>query len=269
MVVELIGTPGAGKTSLLPAIIDCLGERGVTARTIVSAGRVYAERTRLGSLIARFAPPPLRGPLLWQLFCHLSRAYRFRFLFHHMEFARHLALGQAHRDASVKFRRHALRWYLRMLGQYEFLRTHLRPNEALVIDQGFVHRAVDLHASDRGEPDLAAVSAYLDLVPQPDLIIHVNAPLGVCEARVFDRGPWAHFRRESPAALSRFITNSHVVVGQVVERMRAKGWNLIEVDNGSEGLALSTARLRSILMNPDSASVPLSGGPSVLPTRCL
>ncbi len=269
MVVELIGTPGAGKTSLLPVVMDSLSEQGVTPRTMVGASRVYVARTTLGAYIARFAPPRLRRALLWQLFCQFSRAYQFRFLLRHVRLARHLMQGQAHRDASVKFRRHALRWYLRMLGQYEFLRTHLRPNEALVIDQGFVHRAVDLHASDRGEPDLAAVSAYLDLVPQPDLIIHVNAPLGVCEARVFDRGPWAHFRRESPAALSRFITNSHVVVGQVVERMRAKGWNLIEVDNGSEGLALSTARLRSILMNPDSASVPLSGGPSVLPTRCL
>jgi hypothetical protein len=173
MVVELIGTPGAGKTSLLPVVIDSLSEQGVTAGTIVGASRLYVARTTLGAYIARFAPPRLRRALLWQLFCQFSRAYQFRFLLRHVRLARHLMQGQAHRDASVKFRRHALRWYLRMLGQYEFLRAHQRPNEAWSLTRicpPFGRRI------PRTEPDLAAVSAYLDLVPQPDLIIHVKAP---------------------------------------------------------------------------------------------
>lgn len=247
MIVELIGTPGAGKTTLVPSAIAHLAGRGVRARTVLEAARPFARRTPAGAAIGSLAPPPLHGPLLWQVFYHLSTAYRLRFFARHPQLIRHVLRAQRRRPIPAEERRHALRWFFVLAGQYEFLASHARPGECLVLDEGFVHRAVQMHASDVETPDPAQIAAYVALLPRPDLVVAVHAPWEVCVERIYRRGLWDRFRHKSPGQVARYVACAHQVVELTVEHVRRHGWALAEVDNGDDAFAGAGAALREQL----------------------
>lgn len=243
MIVELIGAPGAGKTTLTPALIGLLAARGGCARTVVEAARPYAQRTWAGAAVARLAPPSLRRPLLWQLFCQLSAASRLRFFARHPRLIRYVLRTQPRRPIPPEERRHASHWFFVLTGRYEFLRAHAGPREWLVFDEGFAHRAVQLHASDVEAPDPTRIATYAALLPRPDLLIAVHAPWERCLERVYRRGLWARFRHKGPDQVARYVANAHAVVELAVAQARRAGWPLIEVQNGGDDPALCADEL--------------------------
>ena len=247
MIVELIGAPGAGKTTLVPAVAAHFVGLGLSARTVVEAARPFARRTPAGAAAARLAPPPLARALLWQLFYHTSTAYRLRFFARHPRLVAYVLRSQRRRPIPAEERRHASHWFFVLTGQYEFLRAHARPGEWLIYDEGFAHRAVQLHASSDETPDAGQVARYVGLLPRPDLLVAVRAPWQLCAERVYRRGLWARFRHKGRAEVERYIRHAHRVVELALEPIRAGGWTLIEVDNGGADPAAPAAELRERL----------------------
>ena len=243
MIIEFIGTPGAGKTTLLPVVIDYFDGLGFRTYTVVQAARPFAERTLLGKAISRLAPAGLRQPLLWQVFYHLSKLYRLKFITKNWELIRSVLRYQKTRPISGQDREHVLTWFIHLVGYYEFLSSRLEPNEALILDEGFIHRVVQLFASEVEEPDPDHISAYINLLPKPDLVVFPSAPKEMCEKRVYARGVWERFRLKSPAEISRYIANSHEVVNLAVDCIKNKGWVVLDVDNGDEDPAKAKAEL--------------------------
>jgi hypothetical protein len=117
----------------------------------------------------------------------------------------------------------------------------------LVFDEGFVHRAVQLFASDVEEPDPAQIIAYLDLLPQPDVVIYPSAPRDICEKRVLLRGIWERFSQKTRAQLSRYMANSSTVVHLAVSHLRRKGWTVLEIDNSGDDAEKATLELHRAL----------------------
>jgi len=247
VIVEFIGTPGAGKTTLLPATIEYFQACGISARRVVDAARPFAQRTLPGALIGRLAPEPLRRPLLWQVFYQLSTAYRLKFFASRPQLIAHVLRSQRRRPIAAVERQHVRFWFFVLVGQYEFLRAHARPDEALVFDEGFIHRAVQMHASDVEEPQPAQIAAYVDLLPQPDLVIVPWAPSELCEARVYSRGLWERFQHKSRPQVAAYIANSSRIVGHAVEQIKRRGWRVVEVDNSGDDPAASAAELQGKL----------------------
>lgn len=259
MIIEFIGGPGAGKTTLIPTVIESLQERGIKAYTVVDAARPYARRTVWGKLVGHLAPPSLRRPLLWQIFYRLSALYRLKFLLKHPRLIWRVWRSQWRRPAAADARRRkVLYWFFRLIGYYEFLQAHLQPREALIFDEGFVHRVVQLHASGVEEPVPAQIWAYLDLLPPPDWVIFIQAPPEVCERRIYSRGLWERLRHKDPAEISRFVANAWFIVNVAVDHLKGEGWRVVEVDNGSDDLVASKAKLRRRLRR---MSVPAQAAP--------
>ena len=168
MIIEFIGAPGAGKTTLMPTVMDFFQEQGLKAYTVVDAARPFAQRTLLGKGIA-LAPATLRRPLLWQVFYRLSAWRRWHFRREHGRLMDHVLNSQVGRPAEADVeKRKVLYWFDHLTGYYEFLRAYARPDEVLVLDEGFVHRVVQLFSSSVEAPNQAQIVAYLDLVPRPD-----------------------------------------------------------------------------------------------------
>jgi thymidylate kinase len=114
-----------------------------------------------------------------------------------------------------------------------------------VLDEGFIHRTVQLHSSTVEVPEAATIDTYADLVPQPELLVHVRAPIDVCERRVRSRGVWDRFRSEDPSDLSRFVANAHRATTLIASAAEARGWRVVEIDNGEGDRAHAEAALRS------------------------
>ncbi len=275
MIIEFIGTPGCGKTTLMPAVIEYLRDRNMRGYSVVQAARPFAGRTLLGRVINRLAPTVLRDRLLWQVFYHSSTLHQLKFGARHLRLMWQVIKSQRHRPLAADARqRRVLHWFFRLIGSYEFLTTLLGNGEVLVLDEGFLHRVVQMYASDVEEPDLAQIVAYVNLLPRPDWVIFPNAAWEICERRIYRRGLWERFRHKSPAQISRYVANAHRVVTLTVDYIKNKGWTVIEVDNGSDDLNASSAELRkglalvvSKVRNPDIRDRDFSPEPLELTTQ--
>ncbi|MEX0985636.1 MAG: hypothetical protein WD096_11405 [Actinomycetota bacterium] len=220
VVIEFAGCPGAGKTTAALEMTRILRARGLDAVSMVEAARPHAARTRVGRAVA-VLPARWRGPLLWQVYRWHGRRGARAFREDRVALA-----GLASRSD-----RHTKTWFFRLAGRMRFLVGSPEPGEVLVIDDGFLHRSVALHASPSVEPDLTAVAAFVDLLEQPALAVHVRASVPTCAARVRERGLWRHRAGWSDEDLDRYVVNASAVVEAAVARARERGWNVVDVDN--------------------------------------
>jgi thymidylate kinase len=247
-VIEFIGTPGSGKTTLVPTVIAWLGAEGIQAFTIADAARTFASRTRLGKLLQWMLPKRLHRPALWQLFYWLSVVYRIRFLAMHLRLIWQVVSSQRQRPESADIQqRQVLHWFFRMVGYTEFLSAQARPDEAIIVDEGFIHRVVQLFTSDAEMPDPATISRYVNLIPQPELVIAVQAPWEICEQRIYQRGLWDRSLHKEPAQVSQFVAHAHRAVNLTIACIKRQGWPLIEIDNGGDAPSAAQEQLRSKL----------------------
>ncbi len=247
VIVEFIGAPGAGKTVLMPVVGAHFDRLGFQALSVLEAARPFAARTRIGKAVQSLAPGRPRRFLLWQVFYLFSFLHRQNFRRRNPALIGGTLAFQRQRPITAADRHHVLRWFIHLTGTYEFLSAYSRQDEVLVFDEGFVHRVVQLFASENEQPDPARVAAYLDLIPQPDLVIFPSASSATCERRVFERGVWERFRVKERDATSRFIANAHRVVTFAVGYIRSKGWTVIEVDNDNREISASLAALQENL----------------------
>ena len=260
MIIELVGAPGAGKTTLLPAVCEFFQERHLTAFTIVQAARPLTRRTVLGKVISGLTPPTWRRAVLWQLFYRLGSLYQLKFMARHPRLAWQVFHSQNRRPTAADVRQRQVRhWYFRLAGEYEFLKRQLRPNELLVLDEGFVHRVVQLFASSAERPNSAQIAAYIDLLPQPDLVIFIQAPAEICQRRIYARGLWPRAHQKSPAEIAQFVANAHCAVNLAVAQAQRKGWPLVNLPNGGSDLAAAQAELHHQLAQVVSVANPSWG----------
>lgn len=244
MIVEFIGTPGAGKTMLLPVVADFFKAQGYCAYSVVEAARPFAARTIWGKAVCKLLPARWQRPLLWQVFYHLSKLYRLRFFLQNPQLMWMVARFQRQRPIDDVDRRHVLYWFYHQVGYYAFLKAHALAHEVLLFDEGFIHRVVQHYASETEEPDLVHMLAYIERLPRPDLVIHPIAAEAVCEQRVYDRGLWQRFQHKSAADISCYMAHAHAVVQETVQQIKRRGWMVIEVHNDGVTAADAATELR-------------------------
>jgi len=244
MIVEFIGTPGSGKTTLMPVVKEHFNGQHFQAYSVLEAARPFAGRTLPGKMVSWLTPGKIQRFLLWQLFYAYSYSYQPRFSKQHKKLMDSVLEFQKLRPISKSDRTHVLHWFIHLTGVYEFLRSQALAGDLLIIDEGFLHRVVQLFASEKEIPDLTSVAKYLDLIPRPDLIIYPKASSAVCIRRVFERGVWERFRTKGREDTSRFIRNAHLIVDFTVKFIKEEGWTVVEVDNDKESVATSKSDLK-------------------------
>lgn len=248
MIVEFIGTPGAGKTTFMPIVSEYFRSRNTHPYSAIEAARPFAARTNIGKKVQLIPVEKMRRFLLWQLFYSYSYYYRPRFAARNQTLVQQIVLEyQAQRPIGRTDKRHVLRWFLHLTGSYEFLKTYTQTGDVLIFDEGFVHRVVQLFASENELPDMDSVKRYLDLIPCPDLIVYPKVSSDVCEKRVFNRGVWKRFQTKGNEETIKFIQNAHKIVTFAVEYIKNKDWTVIEVDNNGENLVDAKATLKRTL----------------------
>jgi len=248
MIVEFIGTPGAGKTTFMPVVSEYFRSRSSHPYSVIEAARPFAARTTIGKQVQLIPVEKLRRFLLWQIFYSYSYYYRPRFAARNQTLMQQIVLEyQAQRPITKKDKKHVLHWFLHLTGSFEFLKTYIQTGDVLMFDEGFVHRVVQLFASEIESPDLDSVKRYLDMIPCPDLIIYPKVSSNVCEKRVFKRGVWNRFQTKGREETIKFIQNAHKIVTYAVEYIKIKDWKVIEVDNNGENLAEAEAALKRTL----------------------
>jgi len=231
LVVELVGSPGAGKTTLVAGIKASLARSGLVVATPNENVRDFTRRKGLG----RMVPGGLARPLLWLLYRWGSQAAALKYLAVHPRLA-WLVISTATRrpsDSLARARR-PLHWFLRLLGTHQHLLKRGRAGEVIVLDEGFLHKAVQLFSSPVEKPASDSVATYVAGIPATDLVIHVSAPVATCANRVRLRGVWPRLGEIGDEQLSAFIANAHDTVELAVAAARTMGRTVVTLDNGGE-----------------------------------
>lgn len=259
MIIEFVGTPGAGKTTLMNAAVESLQERGYHAYSANDAARPVAARTLPGRAIVHAFSPRRQRPLLWQLFYAATEAERMRFYWGNRDLMHRVWAYQFRRPISAADRHHVLRWFNHQTGVYEFMRRRAGSAEAVLFDEGFIHRVVQLFASEYEVPLPEAVGAYVALLPRPDLLIYVAVPLEVCRDRVLARGIWERFAVKSATDTDRFLAAAEQAVIMAVAAARERRWPVIELDNAVDDPSPAIDQLQKALA--DFAPTPIHHHP--------
>lgn len=233
IVVEMAGAPGAGKTTGLPEVHASLQRAGWVALDPIQGARTVVSRTLAGRAAALISNQRLRDSVLWRVYlfhrllgvvCAVGRRPGY-FLW--------LIRRQRRRPKGAMVRRRrVVHWYLRMVGTQHFYRRHAREGEAVVFDEGHVHRVVQMFSSPVDCAAPPEVGRYLHGVPRPDLLIVVRCPADVCADRIRERGVWTRLEDVADADLDRFLENAERVVSYAIDHTRSMRWNVVEVENG-------------------------------------
>ena len=237
MIVEFIGAPGSGKTTFMPYFRDFLIEQGYSANAFLDAARPFARKTIPGRLANAIFPGKLGKFVLWQIFYVFTMMNRDKFAHKHQELIDTVLPYQANRPISTADKKHVLRWFIHLTGCYEFFNKYIEAREAVLFDEGFVHRVVQLFASENEEIDYEAIREYLKLIPRPDLVVFVNAPEKVSQNRVFSRGVWERFREKDEHDTVLFLHRAWEIVNFSVEYLREMDWNIVEIQNDSHEIS--------------------------------
>lgn len=211
--IEIAGPVGAGKSSLVEPLRAVLAARG---REAVPIDEAFAGlRPRLG----RRAQP--------------AAAVRFA--------ARHSGLLVA---VAVSLLRAPIAWWhrgrimllvLKLGARLELLRHELEPDATVIVDEGWLHRALNVFAWRTDEPSSRELDAYLDLAPLGGLVILVGAEPTTVRARAARRGLPRRLAGRSDAEVETFLARGERILARAEAALCASPRSVALVHVRNEG----------------------------------
>ncbi len=211
--LEIAGPIGAGKSSLVEPLARALRDRGVMARpmdAVVPDRRALhllwsiAFAVRNPSLLARAAGAALQAPIPWW----------------HRRIILGLALGVGGRTMAAGRR--------------------AATNEWVIVDEGLVHRAVNLYAWRSVVPQ-SEVRHYLATVPEGNAVVIVQASPEVELERALRRGLPKRLVGRTPEEVRAFVTRAREIVLLSAEVMEGRGVRVLRVDSNSPAASAAAA----------------------------
>jgi hypothetical protein len=204
MIVELAGCSGAGKSSLLPELIRAFRAADVPAAAAPDA------------LLRGFPSPVVRQPTLQNVLLDFAGAWgRITHPGNHLDFTRFARAVLLRRSDPIARRLNAYRGMLRALGVYDALSRHSGEPGIVFVDEGTVNSAHAVLVDVTQAPEAGDIDRFCRLVPKPDLLLHVSAPLEVVLARTAVRRD-PPLPRRSRSHRERFIRHAHATFEQIV-----------------------------------------------------
>lgn len=233
-VIELAGGPGAGKTTVLPMVVRAVRERGLDVLEPERAGRTLAARTLPGKVVLGRVGRRLEDRALWAIYVIYATALGVGLAISRPGLMRVLAAQRRRPREAMVSERHVVRWFVRHAGTERLFRRVGGADEVLIVDEGYVHRVVQLFTSTVERADTKDVRRYLAMVPAPELVVFVDAPADVAWTRVQARGVWTRMADLDAAAVARFVGNASEAIAQAMDCVRNDRWLVVRVDNGGD-----------------------------------
>jgi len=204
MIVEFIGSTGAGKTTLINEV----------HRRLAKTGRVTTSLDLATGLLG------LRGvtnPTLQNLAQELvSLPFFIRTLYRHNEFIRH-TVKLFWRNSSFSIQTiHNLRSLERKIGMYEITK-YLSKDQIILVDEGPI-LAAHMFVSTGNTYTPEEITRFTDLLPLPDLVIYVRASVDTLIERTVRRAdPPREVDVKNPALMEEYVKRAIAMFDQLTQ----------------------------------------------------
>lgn len=214
MIVEFVGSTGAGKTSLISKIHQKLAE--TTAVT-----------TQFDWVAAPLGLKSVSHPTMQNL---IQEVVAFPFflgsLNRHKKFLAHtIKTFSDNRKFSI-YKINNLRSLERKIGLYEITKRFNR-NQIILVDEGPILAAHMFVFTGSSVKD-SEIATFAELLPLPDLIVYIKAPVEVLVRRALQRhDPPREMGSKDPVLTEKYIRSASAIFDQLMEVERIKSRLLI------------------------------------------
>lgn len=248
MFIELIGMVGAGKSTIAAPLTDLLQAKGFTVMSLPEAIYLCLDRSLVGQLLGTLMPSvKWRRRLLRGIYvCSFRPFYKAQFMLQHSKLTWETYKSQLDRDLSWRHRRIILNLFFRLAASQGYVRERLHADEVVVLEEGLLHRAVNLYAWEKSELNDTLLWRYFESLPVLDLALFVQTPISVCLERVNGRGYPSRLGQKDPDTINKFMENAAHIIQIAARFLRTAEREVIEVDN-SLTVEHSTAALKKDL----------------------
>ena len=217
MIVEFIGSTGAGKTSLISRIHHRLAQ-------------TKAVTTPFGLIAAPLGLSKVTHPTVQNLIQEVvSFPFFIRSLNRHGKFLSH-TIRTFSRNTKLSIHRiNNLRSLERKLGMYELTQRHDN-GQIILVDEGPI-LAAHMFVFTGSIVTSTEIAHFADLLPLPDLVVYIKAPVEVLVRRALQRpDPPREMGRKDPFMTEKYVKGATAVFDQLMESERIKS-RLLVVDN--------------------------------------
>lgn len=267
--VEFVGMVGAGKTTFVDVLERQMREHAFEVLSLDRALRRCSDRSHIGTVITVLAG----GSPLAQTILHLYRrviglVYTLLFMIENPHLSLHVSRSQLHRTIPWWHRRIILRLFFGVAADYWYLRHRLNSNEVVILDEGLLHRAINLYAWEPRHLSRDTMMTYLALLPVLDLAVLAKAPLNMCFERATRRGLPIRLRDKDARTVSTFMQQSALIVESIEDYLATTPRHSIVVDNSGSidsGVASLISGIHAYLQG-SSASGSQAHNPAVFST---
>jgi Ser/Thr protein kinase RdoA (MazF antagonist) len=224
--VEISGPVGSGKTSLVEPLRDAFASRGRQAVTLDEA-------------VESIMPRPGRRARL---------AAATRFVVRQPAFVMTVLSSLMRAPIPWWHRRRIALLVLKLGSRLDLLRSRLDPQTTVIIDEGWLHRAVNVFAWRTTEPSRRELEGYLDRAHLAELVILLSADPDTVRGRAANRGLPRRLVGRTDAEVESFLARGERILARAEAALCTdpRGMALIRVRNDGSPAELRVAIERAL-----------------------
>ena len=224
--IEIAGPVGAGKSSVVGPLQELLAAGGCEVLTLDSAlARIDPGLTRWSRWAASARFGAANVPLLVLATRALLRA-----------------------PIPGWHRRRILQLLAKLGTRLELIRTRLPADTIVILDEGWLHRALNLFAWRADGLRPREIDGYLDRARLSPIVVFVEAPAEVTRSRTFARGLPKRLRGRSTADVDAFLTRGQHILDRACDSLHVapRGVRIVRVVNAGRKADLAKALERAL-----------------------
>lgn len=228
-VVEFLGPPGSGKTSLARELIRSLPNTIDLEEAVRLAVKTGGEDglTRAAARLSRSS-----SSRIWRT-SYARSTDRFaglaRFIAANPRTLETALAAQRIRAERDRDQAMVLGWVLNLMARYQ-LAIEWGGQDWLVLDEGFCQRGVALFSHGFIDDDLPSLTAYLTSNPRPDLVVVIETPIETCAERLDQRGWSERVADLAEAERHDFLSAAVSVTEAISDHLESTHSSVVRVD---------------------------------------
>jgi hypothetical protein len=255
--IEFYGQVGSGKSTVAQAARRFLLEAGLEPVDMKTAIARCLARSRLGRLL----PAADRRGVMWALHVYKRSyfpLYGLRLALTNPRLVAAAIRAQLGNGLPWWHKRKIWRLFFNLAIGYSFVSGRLVEDEVLLLEEGFLHRAINLFSWQTDGVRAGLVRQYLGRLPVLDLAVRVDTPMALCQERSLARGLPSRLRPKDDDTTTIFFENAGQILTLISAHLAGSGRPAIVVDNGGRRghfEAALTAALSRVLTAPEATAL--------------
>lgn len=227
MIIEFIGCTGVGKTTLISEVQNRLAK----TTPVTTSFELIATPLGLNHVSSRMFRNFIQEIVVLPIFIRRLRrnksiiAYAVRML-------------RRHADLSI-FTINNLRGIERKIGVYEKISAY-KDNQIILVDEGTVHLAHKIFVFNNAGYTCDEIAGFARLIPVPDLIVYVRAPVENLIQRTLNRSDPPREIRKNQHLTEEYIYRAVAMFEQIILTENIKSRLLVVENPNGNGKGLKT-----------------------------